>query len=121
MPYLKHPKAKRPSKKLQRIKTERMKEMKRLISMLLVIVMIAGCTSVTNVFASDISVTINGEKQSYDVMPVIENGRTLVPMRGIFEALGAAIYWDDATKTVTAKKSGKTITLVIGENNDRHF
>ena len=94
-----------------------MKEMKRLISMLLVIVMIAGCASVTNVFASDISVTINGEKQSYDVMPVIENGRTLVPMRGIFEALGADIKWDDATKTVTGTKDDVSVVLTIGNTD----
>ena len=44
------------------------------------------------VFANDeISVEIDGVKQSYDVMPVIVNGRTLVPLRAIFEALGADI------------------------------
>ena len=55
-----------------------------------------------NAFASEeIKVTIDGKAQTYDVMPIIENGRTLVPMRGIFEALGAEINWEDATKTVS--------------------
>ena len=91
--------------------------MKKFISMLLVIVMIAGCMSVTSVFASDISITINGQKQTYDVMPLIENGRTLVPMRGIFENLGAQIAWDDATKTVTGTKGNISVVLTIGNTN----
>lgn len=33
---------------------------------------------------AEISVTINGDKLSFDVPPVIENGRTLVPVRVIF-------------------------------------
>jgi len=47
-------------------------------------------------------------------MPVIENGRTLVPMRAIFESLGAQILWDDATKTVTGTKDSTSVVLTIG-------
>ncbi len=65
--------------------------------------------------ADEINVIIKDEPKTFDQMPVIIEGRTLVPMRGVFESLGDAIYWDDATKTVAAKKSGKTISLVIGE------
>lgn len=59
-------------------------------------------------------VVLNGEKLSFDVPPIIENGRTLVPLRSVFEALGADILWDDATQTVTATKGTLTITLKIG-------
>ena len=38
------------------------------------------------------------------VVPVIENGRTLVPMRAIFEALNAEVTWDEATQTASAHK-----------------
>ena len=82
--------------------------------MFLVIIMIAGCVSVSNVFAADINVTIDGKAQNYDVMPVIENGRTLVPMRAIFESLGAVVSWDDATKTVFGTKGDVTVVLQIG-------
>ncbi len=88
--------------------------MKKLISMLLAIIMIAGCMSATSVLAADINVTIDGTTQTYDVMPIIENGRTLVPMRGIFEALGAEITWDGATKIVTGTKDGVDVSLQIG-------
>ena len=88
--------------------------MKKVLSMLLVVIMTMSMISVTSVMASDINVTIDGKVQSYDVMPVIENGRTLVPMRAIFEALGAEIKWDDATKTVTGTKGDVSVVLTIG-------
>ena len=37
----------------------------------------------------------------------------MVPMRAIFEIFGCEIEWNDATKTVTATKDGKTIKLTI--------
>ena len=92
--------------------------MKKIISMLLVIIMIAGCMSVSNVFAADINVTIDGKAQNYDVMPVIENGRTLVPMRAIFEAMGCAVYYseENGKQIVTARRANDSLILTIGEN-----
>lgn len=51
----------------------------------------------------------------FDVYPVIDakTSRTLVPMRAIFEALGASVQWDGATRSVTAVKSQTTIVLTI--------
>ena len=88
--------------------------MKKVLSMLLVVVMAMSMISVSSVFAADINVTIDGKAQNYDVMPVIENGRTLVPMRAIFESLGASVQWDDATKTVTGTKGSTSVVLTIG-------
>lgn len=45
------------------------------------------------------------------------NGRTLVPMRTIFEKLGAAVGWSADTETVTATKGSTTITMQIGNIN----
>lgn len=49
-----------------------------------------------------------------DSLPFIENGRTLVPLRAIFEYLGAAIEWDGATQTVTARKGDTLLVLQVG-------
>ena len=69
----------------------------------------------SSVYADDgIKVTIDGKAQSYDVMPVIVDSRTLVPMRAIFEALGAEVAWDDTTKTVTGTKGDVSVVLTIG-------
>lgn len=61
-------------------------------------------------------VFVNGEKLNVDVYPKIESDRTLVPLRGVFEALGANVSWDDSIKTVTATKGDITINLQIGSN-----
>jgi iron complex transport system substrate-binding protein len=65
--------------------------------------------------ASAIAITIDGEKLSCDTPPVVEEGRTLVPLRAVFEALGAEVLWDDKTQTVTGTKGTITVKLVIGQ------
>lgn len=64
----------------------------------------------------DIVVTLNGIELAFDQPPIIQNGRTLVPFRAIFEALGATVNWNDATKTVTAQKDNTKIQITIGDN-----
>ena len=49
----------------------------------------------------------------YDVMPVNISGRVLVPLRGIFEKLGAEIQWRDDIKTVYATKGAKKVVVTI--------
>lgn len=62
----------------------------------------------------EIQVFMNGAELTFDVPPVIENDRTLVPFRAIFEALGAEVGWDEAAETVTGKLNETTIALTIG-------
>ena len=64
-----------------------------------------------------VSVTINGVPLSFDVPPTIIEGRTLVPLRAIFEALGATVSWDNETRTVTATKADTTIILITDSKN----
>ncbi len=63
-----------------------------------------------------ILVNYNGNNITFDQQPIIENGRTLVPLRAIFEALGATVSWDDASRSVTATKDSTTMTLTINSN-----
>ena len=46
-------------------------------------------------------------------------GRTLLPMRSLFESLGATIEWNQQTKTVTATKDKQTIVLTIGSKQTK--
>ena len=62
-----------------------------------------------------IDVTVDGELLEMDVAPTIEEGRTLVPMRAIFERLGAQVNWDEDTRTVTGVKDDTTIVLPLGD------
>lgn len=43
------------------------------------------------------------------------NDRTLIPMRSIFEALGASVEWNQQTQTITSKKDDTTINLKIND------
>ena len=63
-----------------------------------------------------VEVYVNNQEVQFDQPAIVKNGRTLVPMRKIFELLGADVEWDNATQTVTAKKKDKVITLIIGNN-----
>ena len=59
-------------------------------------------------------VLINNAPLQLDVPPVIEQGRALVPMRAIFESLGATVHWDQTTQTVSAYRRESAVVLVIG-------
>lgn len=67
--------------------------------------------------ADDITVKLDGLNINFDVAPVIENDRTLVPLRAIFEALGASVYWDGEEQTVISAKDNRTCTFQIGNAN----
>nr|QGT51085.1 hypothetical protein Firmicute1046_1610 [uncultured Firmicutes bacterium] len=83
---------------------------------------LTACTAANeaknNVEASNngITVTVNNSAVAFDQEPIIENGRTLVPVRAIFEALGASVNWDGDTQTVTSKRGSINIVLTIGSN-----
>ncbi len=64
----------------------------------------------------EISVMINGEKIIFDQPPQLINDRTMVPLRAIFEKLGAVVEWNEETNTVTGKNEDIVFTLTIGEN-----
>ena len=60
-----------------------------------------------------VSVLVNEEKVVMDVLPVIEDGRTLVPVRAISEALNAEVGWDAVNRKVTVNNSADTIILYV--------
>lgn len=64
-----------------------------------------------------IHVTINGKEVTFDQPPVLKDGRTLVPVRAIFEQMGAKVEWNNAEQKATIKKDGITVTLSIGNKN----
>lgn len=65
--------------------------------------------------ADSVQVTVNGVPVNFQAaQPQTMNGRVLVPLRGVFEQMGAGVDWDPATQTVTANGGGKHIQLQIG-------
>ncbi len=52
-------------------------------------------------------------KRLMDVTPVIQNGRTMLPLRYVAEALQADVTWDAKTRTATFTKDGLTASIQI--------
>ena len=94
----------------------------RNIAVVLVALIIVGLLPVTlkRVLAqksNNIPMELNGQTVSAEVPPYIENGRTMVPVRFISEALGAKVDWDAVNKLVTVTaKDGTLIKLTIGND-----
>jgi len=65
---------------------------------------------------NEITVIINGAPISFDQPPIIQGGRTLVPMRAIFEAMGAEVTWHESTQTAQGARGTTLVTLWIGHN-----
>jgi len=61
-----------------------------------------------------IRVLLDSEALEFDVAPMIVGGRVMVPMRGIFEAMGALVEWDYDSRTITATKDDLVIISSIG-------
>lgn len=64
--------------------------------------------------ASPVRATLDGRELDLPVAPIIENQRTLIPMRGLLEALGASVEWDPETRTVISSLNKTTIKAQIG-------
>ena len=69
----------------------------------------------TPVGTDKLQVFVDGKQVKFDVKPFATNNRTLVPMRAIFEALGAKVTWDQTTKTAVAEKDGVVVKVQIGK------
>lgn len=69
--------------------------------------------------AATIKVFIDGSEQSYDQQPILQNGRVLVPLRGIFESLHAGVVYDKETKEIHATKGNINVWLTIGSKQTK--
>lgn len=65
----------------------------------------------TNVLGA--GVVVNNEKIDTDALVV--EGRTLVPVRGVFEKVGFEVNWDNSTKTATLSNGNTKIEIVNGQ------
>jgi len=76
---------------------------------------LSGLALSTPAFAQNIHVTVNGEVVPFNgQQPVEEAGSVLVPLRGVFEKLGATVGYDNNTRTVVAVKGATSISLPLG-------
>ena len=62
--------------------------------------------------AQSVTVIVNGQTMSFAQPPIVRAGRVFVPLRGIFEQLGASVVYSNGQ--INATGSGRTISLTIG-------
>lgn len=66
------------------------------------------------------SISVNGNLAQKDAAPVIQNSRTLVPIRFITESLGGSVAWNGESKEVTLLLDGKEIKMTIGKTLEKY-
>lgn len=91
-----------------------MKHIRKILCFIISINMFFGVLPV-HAYDQPINVIIDGQNISFDVPPQIINERTMVPLRAIFEALGANVNWDQSTQTITSMKNDTWVSLTINE------
>ncbi|MGE7129662.1 stalk domain-containing protein, partial [Lysinibacillus xylanilyticus] len=89
--------------------------MKKIWTMLLAAILIVPLVlqPVTAQAARAITIYVDGVQLKTDQPPVMVQGRVMLPLRAIFEALDASVDWDRKKQTVTATKGGTTVVLKI--------
>lgn len=89
--------------------------MKKFLCVLLVTVMALSLLPAMSLANNDIAVTIDGVAVAFPggQGPIIVDGRTLVPVRGVFEQLGFAPTWDGDTNQAVLTREDFTIVITI--------
>jgi len=93
-----------------------MKKTNRITGVILALFLIMNTFTVVSANADDIKVIVDGQQIVFDVQPQIIDGRTMVPMRKIFEALGAVVSWDEMSKTASGKMGDIVVNVTIDSN-----
>ena len=88
--------------------------MKKIISLIFFFVVLMTSSNV--LAAREVKVDFNSIEIEFDQPAIISEDRTLVPLRKIFETLGAVVEWDEEERKVTADKNGRIVSITIGSD-----
>ena len=64
-----------------------------------------------------VRVFVDGDRVAFDQPPIVLESRVLVPLRGVFEKMGATVTWENDTRTVVAVRGNTVVELVIGRRS----
>lgn len=97
-----------------------MRKIKKRLSFLFIFALILTNMNIVINAADNISVYYNDKKIDFDVQPIVVDDRTLVPMRKLFEVLGATVQYDSETNTAVGYTKGIRVEIPIGESYILH-
>jgi hypothetical protein len=87
------------------------------ICILMTVMLAVAAVSTAALAQQDIRIQVNGELVEMDAKPFIENDRVLVPLRGVFEKLGAVVEWFEEEQAVVISGGCLTVRLIIGRDS----
>jgi len=90
--------------------------MKRIITKLTIIIILTLFFTCLLAYGADtIKLYVNGEQIASDCNPVVINNRTMVPVRSIFEKLGADVSWIGSRQQAVVQSGSTRIILTVGD------
>lgn len=93
------------------------------LSLAVAVILMAAAVGLPAWSQSTVRVFVDGDQVAFDQPPIVQGSRVLVPLRGIFEKMGATVEWHPQTRTVLAVRGNTLVELQIGSRiarvNDR--
>ncbi|MGH2405324.1 MAG: stalk domain-containing protein [bacterium] len=86
----------------------------RLLVFIIGLSLLLAAVPATPARAQGVRVLVDGQPVAFDQPPLMVGGRVLVPLRGVFEQLGATVQWNPANNLVAAQRADTQVQLVIG-------
>jgi hypothetical protein len=78
----------------------------------ILLLVIMGSASLT---LGQIKVTLDGKPVHFKgTQPKMHHGRVMVPLRGVFEAMGAIVHYEDKNRFIKVEKDNESIELYVG-------
>lgn len=93
--------------------------MRHVLIVLVVAALAATMVPAPTLAQGSVRVFVDGQLVQFDQPPIVVGARVLVPLRGIFERLGATVEWEAGTRTVLAVSGSTVVELVIGRRTAR--
>ncbi len=92
--------------------------MKKILSAILVLCLVLGSVSIYSIYGekdNKIKIKLDDKVISLEQEPVIYNNRTLIPLRGLFEKMGATVDWNKQSKQAIIKTKDVEVLVTVDE------
>ena len=86
-----------------------------MVSLLSFLGPLVGLFPAGRALAGNVRIVVNGQEVTFDQPPIERSGRIFVPLRGVFERLGASVVYDNGL--INASGNGRNIQLHIGSTS----